>query len=374
MMERLWERLRCPEQELRHAIAWEAVSTTVNTIFGLLFLVLAIVAVLLQAWLWGPQFWDDVGKKTRAPKAWLRVHKVVGYTFAIIYVFMMWQMVPRLWHYQFELPARTVFHAVAAIALGVILVTKISIIRFFRHFEEAMPKLGFGILLCTIILSVLSFPFSLRAHALDRSPENVRRVQRLLTELSLPGADLTELSGARGLERGREVLTTRCVTCHDLRTILTKPRDALAWYNIVQRMAEKPMVLGEPIEASEIPFVTAYLIALTPSLHASAKLKAAVTKKQIAADEAVQSLTADAPVGAVDPKVAGALVEKRCTECHDLDELDEHGGDDEAGWVKILNKMVVEEGAQVTAPEARTIVSFLTSTRPKVGAVRAKTP
>jgi len=350
------------------------VSTTVNTSLGLLFVVLAIVAVLLQAWLWGPQFWDDVAKKTRAPRAWLRVHRMVGYTFAIIYVVMMWQMVPRLWHYQFELPARTVFHAVAAITLGVILVTKISIIRFFRHFEEAMPKLGFGILLCTIILSVLSLPFSLRAHALDRSTENARRVQRLLTELSLPGVDVTKVSGARGLERGREVLTTGCVTCHDLRTILAKPRDARGWYDIVQRMAEKPMVIGEPIKDSEIPFVTAYLIALTPSLQASVKLKAAGSEKQVAADKAVLSLTTGAPVEAVDAKVAGALVENKCTECHEFDELDKHGGDDEVGWTKILRKMVVEEGAEVTAPEARTIVSFLAATRPRAAAAPRKAP
>jgi hypothetical protein len=170
------------------------------------------------------------------------------------------------------------------------------------------------------------------------------------------------------------VLTTRCVTCHDLRTILTKPRDAHGWYDIVRRMADKPMVIGEPISDSEILFVTAYLIALTPSLHASVKVKAGGTEKQIAAEEAVRSLTAGAPMEAVDPKVAGALVEKRCTECHDLDELDEHGGDDEAGWTQILNKMVVEEGAKVTAPEARTIVDFLAATRPKAGAAPAKVP
>ena len=355
--------------------AWHgAVSATVNMVLGLLFVVLAIVAVLLQAWLWGPKFWDDVAKKTRAPRAWLRVHAVVGYTFAIIYVIMMYQMVPRLWHYQFELPARTVFHAVAAITLGVILATKLSIIRFFRHFEEAMPKLGFGILLCTIILSVLSLPFSLRAHALDRSPENVERVQRLLNELSIPGADPTVLSGASGLERGREVLTTACVTCHDLRTILTKPRDGQGWYEIVQRMAEKPMVVGEPIKDTEIPFVTAYLIALSPTLQASAKLKAAGATKQLAAEKAVLSLTPGAPNEAVDPKVAGALVERKCSACHQLDELDKHGGDDEAGWTSILKKMVMEEGAKVTEPEARTIVSFLTATRPKAAATPAKAP
>jgi len=343
------------------------VSATVNMILGLLFVFLAIVAVLLQAWLWGPQFWDDVAKKTRAPKAWLRVHRLVGYAFAIIYVVMMWQMVPRLWHYQLELPARTVFHAVAAIALGVMLATKISIIRFFRHFEEAMPKLGFGILLCTTVLSVLSLPFTLRAHALDRSPENVRRVQRLLGELSIPLADAAELSSARGLERGRGVLATTCVTCHDLRTILTKPRDSHGWYDIVRRMAEKPVVIGEPIKDSDIPFVTAYLIALSPSLQASAKLKAAGAEKRVAAEKVVLSLATGTPVEAVDPNVARALVEHKCTECHDLSELDKHGGDDEAGWTKILKKMVVEEGATVTEPEARTIVNFLTASRPRPG-------
>jgi mono/diheme cytochrome c family protein len=341
---------------------------------GLLFVVLAIAAVLLQAWLWGPQFWDDIHKKTRAPKAWLRAHKLVGYTFATIYVVMMWQMVPRLWHYQLELPARTVVHAVAAIALGVILATKISIIRFFRHFEEAMPQLGFGILLCTVVLSVLSLPFSLRAHALDRSPQNLRRVQRLLADLSLPGADVTTLSGPRGLERGREVLTTKCATCHDLRTVLTTPRDARGWYDIVQRMADKPTVIGEPITALEIPFVTAYLVALTPSIQASVKLKAASDENRIVAAKAVLSLTAGATLEVADPTLAGALVEMRCAACHDLDELDKHGGDDELGWTNVLKKMVVDEGAKVSEPEARTIVSYLAATRPKAAGAPEKTP
>jgi hypothetical protein len=68
------------------------------------------------------------------------------------------------------------------------------------------------------------------------------------------------------------------------------------------------------------------------------------------------------------------LVEKKCTSCHELDELDKHGGDDEAGWTKILKKMVVDEGATVTEPEALTIVNFLTATRPKAAAAPARTP
>jgi len=117
-----------PSGWARNATSCEAVSTTVNTIFGLLFVVLAVVAVLpASVVVGGPQFWDDVGKKTRGTEGvamgsqggrlrvrdHLHLHDVAdgaadcGTTSSSC------------------LPAR-VFHAVAAITLGVILVTKIS--------------------------------------------------------------------------------------------------------------------------------------------------------------------------------------------------------------------------------------------------------
>ncbi len=334
-------------------------------VLGLAFLVLGISAVVLQAWLWGPQFWDAAANKTRAPRAWLRVHRYIGYFFFGIYVFMMWQMVPRLWQYQVELPARTVFHAVTAITLGVLLLTKLSILRFFRHFEEAMPMLGMGILLCTVVLSALSIPFTLRAHALDRSPVNVQRVQRLVTELAIPGSDPGHLVSPSGLDRGRRVLTSECTVCHDLRTILSKPRAASGWYDVVQRMAEKPTVIGDPIQLADIPYVTAYLVAITPNIQASAKRRSDGDERQVQASKAVENLGGGAGANALDVKECTLLVEKKCTQCHELDELDKHGGDDEPGWTKIVRKMVVEEEAKLLETEARNIISFLTSSRPK---------
>src|SRR5687767_7801886 len=118
-------------------------TTTLSMWLGMMFVLLGVLAVLLQAWLWNPKYWDEVAKKTHAPRAGLIAHRLVGYAFAAIYVVMMVYMLPRLWEYQVELPARTVIHAVAAIVLGVLLITKIAILLFFRHFEEAMPKLGF---------------------------------------------------------------------------------------------------------------------------------------------------------------------------------------------------------------------------------------
>ena len=97
---------------------------------GIIFLGLCIVAVLLQAWLWGPRFWNEETKKTEAPRSWLMLHKICGYLYLLIYMVMMWNMVPRMWEYQYELPARTVFHAVVAIIIGVLLISKILILMF----------------------------------------------------------------------------------------------------------------------------------------------------------------------------------------------------------------------------------------------------
>lgn len=45
-------------------------------------------------------------------------------------------MIPRLWTDQVELPARTVAHLVIGIAIGAILILKISIVRFFKYLEK----------------------------------------------------------------------------------------------------------------------------------------------------------------------------------------------------------------------------------------------
>ena len=251
-------------------------STTLSMWLGIAFLALAIIAVLLQAWLWGPQFWNEEKKKTEAPKFWLRVHALAGYTYGIIYVVMMWNMLPRLWEYQYELPARTVIHAVVGITIGVLLICKILILIFFRHFEESMPSYGFGLLLCTVILSTLSIPYAVQAHDFSgrtTDPENLERVQKLLANVDFgeQEVDVDSLTTLATFERGRQALVKQCIVCHDMRTILAKPRTPQRWYDVSMRMLEKPSVFGEQLLEDDIPAVTAYLAAITPEIQKSTK-------------------------------------------------------------------------------------------------------
>jgi hypothetical protein len=184
--------------------------TTLSMWLGIAFVVLAIAAVLLQAWLWNPKYWDHEKKTSHAPPFWMWVHRIVGYAFGAIYVVMMIEMVPRLWQYQVELPARTVVHATVAITIGVILIVKVAIIRFFRWFEESMPLLGLALLVCTIVLASFSLPFALRAHGSDDAftAENRERVRTILSRLEISDrAD--ELSSEASLRQGRDVVVQR---------------------------------------------------------------------------------------------------------------------------------------------------------------------
>lgn len=340
-------------------------STTLSMWLGIAFLLLAIIAVLLQAWLWGPKFWDDQAKKTRAPKLWLRMHALAGYSYGVIYVVMMYFMLPRLWEYQYELPARTVIHAVLAIAIGVLLVTKIMILLFFRHFEEAMPRYGFGLLICTVAMTTLSVPYALRAHDLEgrtTDPGNVERVRKLLAEVEMdPPVDVETLVTAKAFERGREVLVRKCITCHDMRTILAQPRTAKGWYTVNARMLDKPAVFGERLEPEDIAYVTAYLVAITPEIQESAKQKREQNRMVLARTDAMVDAVHDAQTvgaAAIDEQAGEALLQAKCIDCHELDEVEQHGGDDIAGWRSVIAAMV-EEGTELTDAEADLLTRYL---------------
>ncbi|MEM6994653.1 MAG: hypothetical protein AAF721_29325 [Myxococcota bacterium] len=385
-------------------------STTISMWLGILFVGLGLAAVLLQAWLWNPKYWDEVNKKTNAPKAGLMVHRWVGIVFTLIYVALMWEMIPRLWEYQVELPARTVLHAVASIVLGVLLFTKLAILRWFRHFEESMPALGFGIMICTIVLGTLSIPFALRAQGVGVAAfdgPNVERVRKLMGRIELPddAPSVDILTSDDGFTRGRQVLVGPCVRCHDMRTVLAKPRSAKSWYKVVDRMLEKPSVFGEPLDPADVPYVTAYLVAITPEIQESRQLEAEAERKRGelvsgvlaqltgggGAADAGDAVPAVADAGMADgsetppaadggaapvapkPKPAAAeidtsngpaLLEQYCTDCHELDEVTDYGGGDLAKWTQVMKDMIVEEDAEIPETEATIITHYLAQTYP----------
>ena len=356
-------------------------STATSTILGLVFLSLGNASVFLMYKLWGYPF-DHETRTSAAPKSLMFVHRAIGYAYLILYIFMMWHMVPRLWNYQVELPPRTVAHLMLGITIGVLLLVKISILRFFRHFEEAMPYIGTALLICTYLLIGLSVPFTLREGALRVKSDvfSSASIQRTYTRLQMaglpPDAPLDKLASKRKLREGQDVLLKKCVQCHDLRTILARPRTPPDWVRTVDRMAIKP-IIGEPITQEDQWTVSAYLIAITPELQISAKEQ---RKQQIQVSQAQDALavltnpdevivnpdeveetdgtTAEA---VYDPEAAKELFEITCSLCHDLSDVDNVPPTSEEETTELIARMI-DNGLFIEEEDIKIIARYLNET------------
>ena len=374
-------------------------STATSTIFGLIFLGLGNASVFLMYKLWGYPF-DHETRTSAAPKSLMFVHRAIGYAYLILYIFMMWHMVPRLWNYQVELPPRTVAHLMLGITIGVLLLVKISILRFFRHFEEAMPYIGTGLLICTYLLIGLSVPFTLRESAL-RVKGNVfsdASLQRTHARLEMaglpPDTPLDKLATRRKLREGQDVLLKKCVQCHDLRTILARPRTPPDWVRTVDRMAIKP-IIGEPITQEDQWTVSAYLIAITPELQVSAKEQrkqrkrasqaqnalAVLTNPDEVADEAivnpdevivnpdevivnpdeVEEIGETPAEDAYDPEAARELFEITCSLCHELSDVDNVPPTSEEETTELIARMI-DNGLFLEEEDIKIIARYLNET------------
>src|SRR5580700_1492348 len=304
-----------------------------NSLLAIAFLGVGAAATFLMYHLWGYPY-DKEKLQSSAPRALIHLHRWLGYAYLILYVYFLVQMVPRLWNYQIEFPARTVVHITLGMLIGVILVIKLAIVRFFRHMEARMlPFLGTSLLICTALLIALSAPFAMRERYLRAAarsgnsldPVNLERVHTLLSQAGFTEKDeLERLTSPDGLERGQAVLTQKCVVCHDLRTVLVRPRTPDNWRAIVQRMAERSAQFDTITEVEQSQ-VTAYLVTIAPQLQRATRAKRTQTINVDKAAQALQSAGALLATGRTTSNLEGAkrIFQSKCSQCHDLKQIDD---------------------------------------------------
>lgn len=342
-----------------------------NAILGVVFLLLAYASTFLMFKLWGYPF-DKEKLKSTAPPALMLTHRLIGYAYLIIYLYFMAEMVPRLWNYQVEFPARTVAHLLLGMTIGVILICKIVIVRFFKYLEDPMaPLLGTLLLICTNLLIGLSVPFAFKESALSSniggvsafSEENIARVNRLLPTAGLPDtAPLAELTTVENMEHGRDILLRQCVQCHDLRTILIRPRTPDNWVKTVTRMADRSL-LWNPIDETDQWAVSTYLIAITPDLQRSAKQKrteeVAIQQVQVAIQAPPAAPASEATIDLADAQQA---FEDACSQCHESGDVEFAPPESEEDARALVTRMVVDNGLEETEENLEKVIFYLTAT------------
>jgi mono/diheme cytochrome c family protein len=333
--------------------------TWLNVVLGLLFLGLALANTLLMYHLWGFPY-DHAAHKSSAPRGLVLTHRATGYAYLLIYLYLMSEMLPRIWHYQIELPPRSVMHLTLGLGIGIVLVIKIGIVRFFKHMESTLiPALGTTLLIFTALLVGLSVPFVFKEQYLSQqafgsvlSEQNLERIKTLLPRAGFPAeANMNELASVNGLQTGRRVLLSKCVQCHDLRTVLVKPKTPDAWMQTVNRMADRA-VIGKPIEERERWYVAAYLIAISPELREAVRVRREQELEQEQSAEAIRKL----PSGArFEREAAKQKFESLCVQCHALPTVAAKTGEE----VKALVARMVGNGLTATGDELAQVVFYL---------------
>lgn len=299
------------------------------------------------------------------PSRAILIHRVFGYAFLAIYVVLILQMVPRLWTYQIEFPARTVLHIGAGMAVGVLLILKIAIARFFRRLDPVfLPALGTTILVTSVVLIGISVPAAFRealATARLTTEENRQRVAELLGRSGLSPAEAERYAEPESLRAGQSILRSECVACHDLRTVLARPRTPASWRQTVSRMADRSELLS-PLGEEEQWKVTAYLVAISPRLQRSDQSRREETERAAATRAAAQRV-AEQGVASVeyDPERGRSTFEQKCSQCHKT-RLVAAAPPTTAQAASDLVARMVGEGLEATEEELAWIARYLAET------------
>jgi len=349
-----------------------------NAILGLVFLALGTISTFLMFHLWGYPF-DEKTYKSEAPPSLMLLHRLIGYVYVAIYLYFLTQMVPRLWEYQIELPARSVAHLTLGMAIGAILLVKISVVRFFKHLESKLvPFLGVCLLISTFLLMGLSIPFAIREAYVGAAtvngpisdPQNLGRVREQLLLAGLPNEeDRKRLASPKSLRAGQAVLLRECVQCHDLRTVLAKPRTPQNWRETVTRMAERSNLV-KPIGEGQQWQVISYLVAITPELQKVAGQRRDEQRRSDASQVAVKTLadrralSAETPPPRYDLQKARELFKMRCSLCHPYEVVEKSPPRSESE-VRGLVERMIQNGASATESEFAEIIRYLTDTYAK---------
>lgn len=201
---------------------------------------IAIVNASLMAWLWRfPMQPDPTGRDpngvSTAPRSWTNLHRALGYVFVLIYVALLFEMLPRIWEFRVATSV-SVVHGMLGIVVGVLLVTKIAVIRRFRRFGNRLPWIGGALAASTLIVAALGIV-------------PAWQVMRPLAPLS------------PRLAEGREVVSAKCTQCHGASMIAGEREDARKWARITREMQRFSRTIPgkDPITEDERLLAAAYL-------------------------------------------------------------------------------------------------------------------
>ncbi|MDT8380520.1 MAG: hypothetical protein RQ739_16690 [Desulfotignum sp.] len=186
----------------------------VNSILAVVFIICGMAAVGIMLELHG-------APKDRPVNALLiRLHKLLGWLFTGIFVFMVIVMVIKVSGYKEEVSARAALHIVLALALLPLLGIKIMVARRYVRLSRYLVAFGPMALGLGGALAGVGAGYYFM-HASD------------LKYVALTAADIPVLDDTLG----RQVVNQRCSKCHTLERVFRSVKTEAGWAETINRMA-----------------------------------------------------------------------------------------------------------------------------------------
>lgn len=242
----------------------------VNSFLALMYLAFGAIAVAIMLELKGKP------KDRIHTRAFVLTHKLLGYLFVAIFVFMLVDMIKKVGAYQDEVNTRTVIHIALAISIGPLLILKIAIVRKYRVLTGSLLTLGTGIFAISTVFVALTAGY----YYLHQS--DVRYT-------SITSVDKDILDN----DTGRHFVFKRCGKCHTLERVFRSFKTKTGWSKTVNYMAK---IDAPNIRPYEIKQIINFLV------------NQQERRKKDEADEVAQ-------------EIGKTLLQKKCTLCHDLERV-----------------------------------------------------
>lgn len=188
--------------------------------------------------------------------ALLWVHRVAGYVFLAVMIFLFAGMLFKIAEYGKAIPARVAWHGAAGFAVVAFLFLKWAVVRPFRGLMKFGPPLG----MVVFGLAFLVINLGATMELLGRLPrETVKEGEAVAEHLELPhmrpGAPERD-----PLRAARFVFAEKCGRCHHLRRPLAKPRTETDWPPLLERMRsyDRSWISDVDVEEIELYLVNDY--------------------------------------------------------------------------------------------------------------------
>src|SRR3990172_11792002 len=162
-------------------------------------------------------------KPTQHTRFFRWAHRISGYIFIILYLFLCVTMFQKFSSNSVALPAKDAIHAYLGIVILPMLIVKICVVRFFKKYYLRLPVYGMIILIAVFMTVTLNAGYFLLSTA--RSQYIVLSDKGRLVKVNV--------------NIGRKIVQQKCSTCHSLERVFSYVKTEDGWRDYVSRMREK---------------------------------------------------------------------------------------------------------------------------------------